>query len=141
MPSIRNKSEKLRFAGVGAASTSIDFGILFLLTYLGFGSIVSNFISTTTAFGFSFTLNKKFTFKASGDVRKQIVLYFIITFTGLWLFQPVIIWSVENAMRSTITTEWLLLLVAKVLATTVTLVWNYYLYSRVVFPKAHESTS
>ena len=129
----RNNSQKKRFAVIGAISTSIDFGILFLLHGIGLYSIAANFISTGTAFIFSFTANRSYTFAGKkGSVTRQIVLYFLFTFFGIWVIQPVIIWIVQPCLGF-VDTEWIRLLVAKLIATAFTLVWNYITYSRVVF--------
>lgn len=131
----RNKSTKLRFAGVGAISTAIDFGVLFLLHFFGITSILANFISTGLGFCFSFFANKKYTFKASnGSSRKQFILFFIVTFTGIWGIQPIIIWGVSTLLQPMNWQDWMILFVSKILATGVTLLWNYFFYSRFVFP-------
>ncbi len=142
MPRIRNKRQKGRFALVGAISTALDFGILFGLHAIGLTSIAANFISTGVAFCFSFSVNRKFTFKDhNGDPKRQIILYFLFTFFGLWILQPPIIWAVESLLNNTISNDNLLLLVAKFAATGVTLLWNYFTYSRIVFKKHTHSES
>ena len=136
MPIIKNKREKGRFALVGAISTSLDFGILFILHTLGLTSIVANFFSTGTAFCFSFVVNRSFTFRDSVvNPKKQLLLYFLFTFFGLWVLQPLIIWMVEPALEDLIHRADMRLFIAKLLATGVTLLWNYFSYSRVVFKK------
>jgi len=130
------KSHKFRFGTVGAASTTIDFGILFGLHTLGLSSIASNFASTSTAFILSFTANRHYTFQAnSGNVKKQIALFLIVTLFGIWAIQPVIIYGVEAGIASFNYPEWLDLAIAKLIATGATLFWNYFFYSRVVFPE------
>lgn len=132
---VKNKRQKGRFALVGAASTAIDFGLLFGLHALGLTSIVANFFSTGIAFCFSFAVNRKFTFRdAGGDPKRQLLLYFLFTFFGLWVLQPLVIWLVD-APLGFIRSEALHLFVSKLLATSLTLVWNYLSYSRVVFKK------
>lgn len=136
---IRNKKRKLRFAATGALSTSIDFGLLFLLKSFGLPSVPANFISTGVAFCFSFFANQRFTFKAhDGNTKKQFVLFFIVTFIGIWIFQPVIIFILEPALSGFGYPKWIDLALAKLAATSVTLVWNYFTYSRLVFTKTSE---
>lgn len=132
---IKNKAEKLRFGLVGTANTVIDFGILFILTSLGMPSVISNIFSTSAAFTFSFFVNKTFTFKSKGTTKKQFLLFIVITLFGLWVIQGVIIWAVSNILGATGFEKNLALLIAKLLATIVTLIWNYSLYSRLVFKK------
>ena len=131
---VRNKRQKARFGIVGFISTSIDFGVLFLLSGLGLSPVGANFISTGAGFCFSFIANRHFAFKATnGNLKKQLAIFFIVTFAGIWGIQPVIIWAVSASVGDTISPDWLLLLVAKLSATFVTLLWNYFFYSRVVF--------
>lgn len=127
-------AEKLRFALVGSANTVIDFGLLFGLVFLGLDKIAANFISTGTAFVFSYFFNKSYTFKFTGKASKrQFALFLIITIFGLWVLQPIVIYSVSLALGGLGIQNALILLIAKLLATAVTLVWNYVLYKKYVF--------
>lgn len=133
-PVLQKHASKLRFAIVGIANTGIDFGILFGLVSLGFDKIPANLISTSLAFVFSFFANKSFTFRDPTKTTPRTFGLFIgVTLVGLWLIQPVIIslvyWSVADTSLSSSSS----LLVAKLLATIVTLIWNYTLYSKLVF--------
>lgn len=129
-----SRLKKLRFALVGGLNTAIDFGLLIILTYLGFGSVVANYFSTTTALFFSFVVNKKFTFRHKGKLPlRQIILFFGTTLVGLWVLQPIVISSIENAAKNSSISGWYVLIVAKLAATVVSLTWNYVMYSRFVF--------
>lgn len=137
MKNLLNKhADKLRFAIVGGANTGIDFGILFTLRFFGFPEILSNFISTSIALVFSFFANKNFTFKNSGKQSKtQFIKFLVITLFGLWLIQPVIILAVGSLLRPLIHNGYIILLISKLLATCVSLVWNYLLYRKFVYKK------
>lgn len=128
---IKKHESKLKFALVGGINTALDFGILLILSHLGLNKFVANFISTSTAFIFSFFANRSFTFKSKKDARKQVIPFLLVTLTGLWLLQPVVIWLVSLPLGSLDQT--IALIIAKLAATIVSLVWNYILYSRVVF--------
>jgi putative flippase GtrA len=133
---IKNKRLKLRFMAVGAFNTTIDFGLLFSLKALGFPEIPSNIVSSTTAFVISFFLNKKVTFKTTDtDVKREIILFIVITLFGLWVIQSIVIWGVLWLENNLSLNDSMKLFVAKLIATGITLVWNYLLYSRVVFKK------
>jgi putative flippase GtrA len=130
---INNKEEKIRFMAVGGANTVIDFGLLFLLKAFGLPTITANLISTTTAFCFSFFANKKYTFKTTDtDVKREVILFIAVTLFGLWVLQTIVI-KILTAFISTHLSSNEALLVAKLAATVVSLIWNYILYSRVVF--------
>lgn len=131
---MQNNSQKLRFLAVGGFNTLLDFGLLFTLKALGLPVITANIISTTTAFCFSFLANKKYTFKTTDtDIKREIVLFISVTLFGLWVLQTVVIKLVTLLLAPYGIATDLILLIAKLLATGVTLVWNYVLYSRLVF--------
>lgn len=133
---IKDKEQKMRFVAVGGVNTVIDFGLLFLLSSLGLPVLIANIISTTTAFCFSFFANKKYTFKTSGtDVKREIFLFVIVTLFGLWVLQTIIIKLMIMSLSGVHLSDNAALFIAKVIATMVTLVWNYIMYSRVVFKK------
>lgn len=135
---VRNKKRFGRFALVGAVSTAIDFGILLVLKSIGLPAVTANVISTATAFVFSFTANKKYTFKATDtNIVREIVLYVLLTLIGLWGFQSAIIHlTLEPATTILGGHKTLGLIASKFLATGVSLVWNYFCYSRIVFKHA-----
>ncbi len=128
---IKKHESKIRFALVGGTNTAIDFGILFLLHSVGLNKYIANIISTTVAFIFSFFANRTFTFKSKGSAKKQFIPFLIVTLIGLWVIQPAIIWLVSLLLNNL--DETLTLFIAKLIATIASLIWNYVLYSRVVF--------
>ena len=131
---IQNSQQKLRFLAVGGFNTLLDFGLLFVFKSLGLPIVTSNILSTTIAFCVSFAANKKFTFKTSGtDIKREITLFIIVTLFGLWVLQTAIILPVTYLLTSYHVSNDLALFASKVIATAVTMVWNYVLYSRLVF--------
>ena len=133
MPAIKNKSQKTRFILVGVCNTAIDFSLLFGLKFLGLPAIGANIISTSAAFTFSFFANRKYTFKTTGgDVKKQLFLFIIVTLAGLWGVQTIVI-TIVTALLHTTFEPGVTLLIAKLLATVASLIWNYVFYSRVIF--------
>ena len=133
---MKNKAQIGRFAIVGTINTIIDFGLLFLLTFLGLPKLTANTISTGTAFVFSFFANKKYTFKStSKNIKYEMVSFVIVTLFGLWVLQNGTIWLITPLIKSFITNERISLFVAKLFATAISLVWNYCLYDKVVFKK------
>lgn len=129
-------AEKIRFVIVGGANTALDFLILFLLTFAGMDKIPANYISTGASLIFSFFANKSFTFKhKQGNAKKQFILFIVITLIGLWVLQPLIIWAISPVIAPHVPNEAINLLIAKLVATIASLIWNYLLYSRLVFKK------
>jgi putative flippase GtrA len=130
----QSSAQKIRFGAVGALNSLIDFGLFLSLSLGGMPALAANYVSTSVALTFSFFANKKYTFKAEGgNYTKQLILFFAFTTFGLWILQPVIIFLVESLLSSLALDRWLDLTIAKVVATGVTLVWNYLTYSRFVF--------
>jgi putative flippase GtrA len=140
MEHIKKHAQKIRFGIVGIANTALDFVVLFLLVGLGLDKIPANYISTSIAFVFSFFVNKKFTFKStSGNVKKQFILFIVITIIGLWVIQPLVITGASWLLTPTGWASPAILFAAKIVATVASLVWNYLFYSRLVFKKAPEA--
>lgn len=136
---LQKHGEKIRFVIVGGANTALDFLLLFLFTGLGINKIVANYLSTTIALIFSFFANKEFTFKnKSKNAKKQFALFLVVTLIGLWAIQPLVIWISSELLEPYITNNELNLFVAKLIATVASLIWNYLLYSRLVFKKETE---
>ncbi len=136
---IKNKAQKLRFGLVGIANTLIDLGGLFTLTALGLPTLPSNVVSTTLAFFFSFFANKKYTFRSTGaNLKREIFLFTIVTLFGLWVLQTVVLHLMTLALSKSGLPSNTVLFIAKLCAVAVSLVWNYTLYSRVVFKKKEE---
>lgn len=133
---IKNNPQLLRFGIVGGANTALDFGLLFVFKALGVPVEVANIISTGLAFAFSFFANKKYTFKTTDtNVVREMVLFVIVTLTGLWGLQTIIITVAHNPLTLVIGNSDVALLVAKLLATIASLTWNYLFYSKLVFKK------
>lgn len=130
-------AQHVRFGLVGIINTATDLGLYTLLIAAGLVPILANTISTTCGMVVSYFLNRRFTFRADGQSHKQQVAKFLaVTLVGLWILQPIIIYSSRNIGSNLlhISVKSLLLNVcAKVAATVASLVWNYVWYSRFVF--------
>lgn len=128
---LKKHESKIKFLIVGVLNTAIDFCLLFLLTKLfNFPILISNIISTSVALMFSFGVNKKFTFKYQDSEKYIFLKFIIITLIGLWIIQPIIILFINNLLNINNVIN---LFIGKSLATVVTLIWNYLLYSKLVF--------
>jgi putative flippase GtrA len=133
---LKNSHQVVRYAVVGFVNTAIDFGLLFLLKSLGFPVELANVCSTGTAFIFSFFANKKITFKTTDtNVVREMVLFVVVTLFGLWVLQTIVINVTMPLAKQIVDNQNIALLIAKLIATVVSLVWNYILYSKLVFKK------
>ena len=138
----KKHADKLRFTIVGSVNTVIDFSILFTLaTLFNVPKELANFISTFVAFLFSFFANKKYTFKStSKNLKRQFLLFTAVTLFGLWVIQTIIITAITPVFTNLGVNKPAALLISKLIATAASLIWNYTLYSRVVFKKPKNSS-
>lgn len=138
---LQNK-QLLRFGLVGLTATVIDFGLLFSLKNAGLPVISANIISTLLAFVFSFSANRKFTFRStSKKLARQISRFIIVTLFGLWILQSIVIVAADPFISNLIDDQSLKLVIAKLLATIVSMTWNYIMYARVVFNDHDDKTT
>ena len=130
-------SEKIRFGLVGVVNTAVDFALLNILVSLfGVPPVAANIVSTTAAMGVSFGLNKRAVFRANAKTRmRQLVVFFAITLTGIWLVQGGVLAAVLYLIGPLGLQQTVALNSAKFAGICVGLVWNYLWYSRVVFKK------
>lgn len=141
MARLKNSREKLRFLIVGSLNTAIDYGLLFLLKWAGLPAVSANLISTTTAFVFSFSANRRYTFRSdSPRILRQIILFTAVTLFGLWVIQTIIIDTFTGQLSQLVNSEDMGLFLTKLIATAVTMVWNYLLYSKLVFRKKSDES-
>ena len=135
-PVLKKHGTKIRFALVGGINTLIDFGLLFAFSSLwGIPRGFSNILSTSVAFIFSFFANKRYTFKSTDkdNIVREMILFTVVTLFGLWIIQSLIIHFLAPFIASFGLFDELSLFVAKLVATVASLIWNYILYSKVVF--------
>ena len=132
---ITKHATKFRYLLIGTINTAIDFGILFMLTwFISTPKELANIISTTIAFAFSFVANRSFTFRSrTGNVRRQLLLFTLVTLFGLWVIQTIIITLLAPIFISFNLSQSVALLISKLIATIASLIWNYLLYTNVVF--------
>lgn len=133
---IKKHETKLRFGLVGGFNTLLDFGLLFAFSSIwGVPRGLANMLSTSIAFVFSFFANKRYTFKSTSKDKlvREMVLFTVVTLFGLWVIQGLIIHFLTPVIIGFGLSEQLSLLGSKLVATIASLIWNYLLYSRVVF--------
>ncbi|MFF2621519.1 GtrA family protein [Oerskovia jenensis] len=123
-----------RFASVGVVNTLVDFVIYVVLFAVGVPVVVANAISTTAGMAVSFVGNRRFVFGRTDDRRREILLFVVVCGLGIWVIQPVMILLVGEALSRTLDLPDVVVgATAKGVAILVAAVWNYFLYSRLVF--------
>lgn len=124
------KKQVVRFGLVGIINTTVDVGSFVALVYLGVPSLVAIFVSTSLGLLCSFALNRSFVFGASQTSRQTVALFLLVTCFGLWILQPLVIEGLALLLRNN---SELALSGYKLIATGVTMVWNFYWYRSKVF--------
>lgn len=145
-----------RFVCVGGFNTILDLVMLNILVLLvGLPVLVANTISVTIGITISFFLNRRFVFQQprANATKKQFAYFFIVTGASVLLIQNIVIYIVEQILGvrdigfhgllgviglDSISNRAINLNVAKALAVLVGMVWNFTLYSRVVFTSKSE---
>lgn len=136
MKQVAKKAKKPAiFAVIGVLNTALDFALLIILSGAGFSRVTANTISTGTTFIFSFFMNRKYTFRSnSKHIVREIILFIAVTLFGLWVIQNFLIWLIAPFVETKFSVSHeIATLLAKLIATFASLVWNYILYDRFVF--------
>ena len=115
----------ITFALIGVLNTAVDTALYTLLIWLQTPLLLAIITSTIAGMICSYFLNRRFTFKTN---RQPIVQFICITITGLWILQPIVIWLLIQLFGITDTFG---LTIAKLVATSVSLVWNFVWYKLV----------
>ncbi len=131
------------FCAIGVLNTAVDVTIYLVLRRANLPIVAANTISTAAALILSYSLNRKFTFKSTAKARSNIVPFLIVTLAGLWVLQPIVIHLALSVLRLPFAGSLLRQtglsgsssrdLLSKLAATPATLLWNYILYSKLVF--------
>lgn len=126
-----------KFALVGVLNTAIDFGILNSLIIAtniagGAGIIPLNVISFSTATANSYYWNKKWVF---GVNKSSFIVFLAVTLIGLGINTGVVYVLTTFVSPIFVTSGALWANFAKVLATILSLIWNFIGYRLVVFKK------
>jgi len=124
----------VRFASVGVLNTVVDFVVYVALFALGAAPVLANFISTSAGLVVSFFGNSRFVFRSSSTRARQVTLFVLVAGAGIWIIQPVVILATTALLRGWgVTHVGAVGALSKILGIAVAAVWNYVLYSRVVW--------
>ncbi|MGI8635306.1 MAG: GtrA family protein [Segetibacter sp.] len=148
------RTHKKRFAVfglIGIINTAVDISIYLSLLHIHVPIIIANTISTSVALLLSYNLNKRFTYQDNQTNKTNFIRFLVVTLSGLWLLQPVVIQAslgilqsgaIEHSLGSFYAaSQTYFNLFAKLAATAFTLVWNYVLYNKFVFGLLQKQSS
>ena len=137
---VKTGGQFARFVVVGLINTAIDYGILFVLSKItgvtgGTRIIPLNVISFSIATTNSYFLNKYWSFgdKSEGDQGKKLSLFLIVSFIGVIINTSIVTLFTKSIdpMFGLEPRVWLF--VGKILATGISLIWNFIGYKLFVF--------
>jgi len=140
-----------RFICVGVFNTALDFTLLNLFVFaFHLPVIVANSFSVCIGVTVSYVLNRRYVFRETGSPSlKSFVKFFLVTGLSVLVIQTLVISimtptythlldNVLNSFRNRsllVYEEKLSLNLAKMTAVLVGMIWNYMLYSKIVFKK------
>ncbi len=129
-----------KFVLVGVLNTAIDFGILNLIVFLtgitqGIGIFFTAAISFSVATINSYFWNREFTFSSKKKAGQNFTAFLTVTAIGLLMNALVVYFLSTYIFPHLIANANLRPNVAKLLATVITLFWNFVGYKLVVFKK------
>ena len=127
-----------KFAQVGVLNTAIDFGILNLLIFVtgitsGLSIIPLNAVSFSTAIINSFFWNEKWVFKTKKEAN--FITFLVVTLIGLAINSGIVYAITTFVPPTFVDSQKLWANLAKVLATGISLIWNFTGYRLIVFKK------
>jgi putative flippase GtrA len=115
-----------RYVITGLLSLALDFLLLYACTeFLGFWYLYSKVIAFTVVFWFNFLLNRYWSFRSRGPLRRQLLLYGLLCGFNL---------AVSGALLYYLTESFgLPYLVSNVFVVGLIVLWNFILYKRVIY--------
>lgn len=128
-----------KFGLVGVLNTAIDFGILnFLISITGItagrGIIAMNTLSFSIAVINSYFWNKEWVFP--GRKKSNFMLFLIVSFIGIGINSGVVYTLTTFVPPVIVSSDTLWANLAKVLATGLSLIWNFLGYKLLVFKES-----
>ncbi|MDB5160597.1 MAG: rane protein of unknown function [Candidatus Saccharibacteria bacterium] len=134
------------FAMIGIFNTLFDMALYVVIQQLTGSIVIANIAATSAALIGSYLLNSKLTFKAKKWTAQSFILFVVVTLFGLWVLQtfaiylltpvvgviPEFLWRLFGPLEDIIK-----ILAPKVVATVITVVWNFLWYNKVIFKDKH----
>jgi putative flippase GtrA len=116
----------IRYIITGFGSAAIEFTLLFILRDIAKLSILAaNTIALSIVFWFNFLMNRFWSFKSTGNIKKQLIMYLI-----LFVFNLAASDIMMYIMTDKLSIQYL---IAKVIATGIIVCWNFILYRKVIY--------
>lgn len=116
----------MRYLITGFSSAAIEFTLLFIFRDIAKLSIVAaNTIALSIVFWFNFLMNRFWSFKSTGSIKKQLAMYLV-----LFVFNLTASDIMMYLMTDRLSLQYL---IAKVIAIGVVVSWNFIIYRKVIY--------
>lgn len=116
----------LRYLATGFSSAAIEFTLLYVFKeVLNLTVLEANSAALTIVFWFNFLMNRLWSFKSKGALKKQLMMYAVLFVFNLG--------ASDLIMHVLTTTLSLQYLIAKVFAIGAVVSWNFILYKKVIY--------
>jgi putative flippase GtrA len=118
--------QAIRYLITGFSSAAIEFSLLILSKDIfSLSVVVSNSIALTIVFWFNYLMNRKWSFKSTTSLKKQLPMYLVLFIFNLGASDLVM-----YLLTSRLSLHYLL---AKVFAIAAVMTWNFLLYRKVIY--------
>lgn len=115
-----------RYAITGLTSAAIEFSLLYIFRDIAKLSVVlSNSFALSITFWFNFFINRSWSFKSTGNLKKQLVMYFFLFVFNLAASDAIMYLLTEKLSIS--------YLLAKIFAIGAIVGWNFIIYRKVIY--------
>lgn len=137
-----NRLKIFIFSFIGVFNTLFDIVVYIVILNVSHSIIIANLSATSLALIGSYLLNSRLTFKSKKWTFGSFAAFVGVTVFGLWVLQTAAIYVFTHLISFLPTIYWHFFghyqktaqqLVPKLLATAITLVWNYLWYNKVIF--------
>jgi len=116
----------IRYLFCGGVATASDISMLFFLNKVLFvNHLIAAAFAFITGVTINYTLNTILVFQSSGKIKKEFPLFAVIGIGGL-LWTELILWLLVNKLN-------FYLIVAKLIAVALVLIWNFFMRKKFVF--------
>jgi putative flippase GtrA len=160
-------SEFIKYLLVGFSSSFIELALFYTLykflpnivpdkyyiSLLGFSIVMSHVVTLTSntiaysvVFVYNYTLQRKWAFKSTANLKKQMILYTLLFVFNLFVSNYIVVLfiklltnyifvSTNYIINESLSVNDLTPLIAKVLSIAVVVSWNFIIYKKVIFKK------
>jgi putative flippase GtrA len=116
----------LRYLIVGFSTVGLEFVNLRLFTeYIGLWYLASNTIAYIISFVFNFFLNRFWSYKSSGTIKRQMPLYGVLFIINLAL-SNLVMYLLTDILR-------IMYMISKIFSVGLVVSWNFIIYKKVIF--------